>query len=352
MRQTKGSSIMNSSEKYKKMLVGPITRFNQHNDVFRRTYYDPEFMMLWEQFEDRKGKPEKPGYSQMNDALTDASWYVESQFAMGHSGSNQKGLYAWECLDESFEKQQKVALSSEEATKNVKRAAKFFGASLVGVCELNSHWLYSHVANDITGELYELNMPDNYRYAIIMAIEMDYDFVKTSPTGISSAATGLGYSNMAFVAGLMAQFIRGLGYEAIPCGNDTALSIPMAVEAGLGELGRNGILITDKFGPRVRLCKVFTDMPLSSDTPRFFGVERFCELCIKCAQFCPSKAIPTGEPTIEAITVSNNSGVKKWTSTPKNASNFGQQTEQIVQTVFESVLSTRSGRGIMISLGI
>jgi hypothetical protein len=27
---------------------------------------------------------------------------------------------------------------------------------------------------------------------------------------------------MAFSAGLLAQYIRGLGYGAIPCGNDTA----------------------------------------------------------------------------------------------------------------------------------
>ena len=127
---------------------------------------------------------------------------------------------------------------------------------------------------------------------------------------------------MAFTAGLLAQFIRGLGYEAIPSGNDTALSIPLAVEAGLGELGRNGILITDKFGPRVRLCKVFTDLPLVPDTPKFFGVERFCELCKKCAEQCPPKAIPSGEKTTEAITISNNSGVKKWMINPEQCYRF------------------------------
>jgi reductive dehalogenase len=313
---------MNSREKYQKMLVGPIKRFNQRDDVFRRTDYDPELMKWKERFRDRGGKPEKPGHTQMNYALADASWYLEDHFALGNSGSNLEGLYAWESPDKSFESKQKVALSPEEATRSVKKAAKFFGAALVGACKLNNLWLYSHVVNDVTGEMRELNLPDNYRYAIVMAIEMDFDFIKTSPTGGSSAATGLGYSKMAFTAGLMAQFIRGLGYGSIPSGNDTALSIPLAVEAGLGELGRNGILITEKFGPRVRLCKVFTDLPLIPDTPRFFGVERFCELCKKCAQDCPSKAIPAGEPTTEAITVSNNSGVKKWMINPEKCYRF------------------------------
>ena len=177
---------------------------------------------------------------------------------------------------------------------------------------MDRRWLYSHVSNDITGEHTRLEIPAEYRYAIAMAVEMDYAFMQTSPTGGAAAATGLGYSKMAFVAGLMAQFIRNLGYKAIPCGNDTALSIPIAVEAGLGELGRNGLLVTEKFGPRVRICKVFTDLPLAPDEPHYFGVEEFCRQCVKCARDCPSRAISFGERTVEALNISTNPGVLKW----------------------------------------
>jgi len=44
--------------------------------------------------------------------------------------------------------------------------------------------------------------------------------------------------------------------------NDTALSIPLAIDAGLGELGRNGLLITAEYGYCIRLCKIFTNLPL------------------------------------------------------------------------------------------
>jgi epoxyqueuosine reductase QueG len=47
----------------------------------------------------------------------------------------------------------------------------------------------------------------------------------------------------------VAAFIRGLVHQAVPSGNDTAL----AIADGLGELGRMGLLITEKFGPCVRL---------------------------------------------------------------------------------------------------
>ncbi|MBW2084257.1 MAG: reductive dehalogenase [Deltaproteobacteria bacterium] len=129
--------------------------------------------------------------------------------------------------------------------------------------------------------------------------------------------TGLGYSVQAVLANLLAAFIRGLGYQAIPSGNDTALSIPLAIAAGLGELGRNGLLITPKFGPRVRICKVFTDLPLAHDTYRPFGVARFCETCKKCARNCPSRAITFGERTIEGPSMSNFSGALKWYINPE-----------------------------------
>lgn len=49
--------------------------------------------------------------------------------------------------------------------------------------------------------------------------------------------------------------------------NDTALAIPYAIKAGLGEYGRHGLLITPEYGPRVRIGKIFTDMPLAHDVP-------------------------------------------------------------------------------------
>jgi epoxyqueuosine reductase len=307
---------VNDKERYQKLLVGPIERFDQRNDMFRRARYDPQWIERARPFYDPGQVQGRTGYTQEDHALSSAAWYVEDSFAMGTLGSNHQGLYAWEEFrpdGSCTPPHQRIDASDPaEISKKVKRAARFFGASLVGICELDGRWVYSHVSNDITGEHTQLEIPEEYRYAIAMAIEMDYAFMQTSPTGGAAAATGLGYSKMAFVAGLLAQFIRGLGYKAIPCGNDTALSIPIALEAGLGELGRNGLLITERFGPRVRLCKVLTDLPLVADGPCFFGVDDFCRRCMKCAERCPSRAIPFGEKSTEALNTSGNSGVLKW----------------------------------------
>lgn len=159
-----------------------------------------------------------------------------------------------------------------------------------------------------------LELPEYLTNVIVMAIEMDYQHIRRSPA--VESATDIAYSKMGFIAPSVARFIQEVGYRAMPSGNDTALSIPMAVDAGLGELGRNGILITEKYGPRVRLCKVFTDLPLVHDKPVDLGVQAFCEICEKCAKSCPVQALKHGERTAEHNNISNNVNILKW---PVNA---------------------------------
>jgi epoxyqueuosine reductase QueG len=74
--------------------------------------------------------------------------------------------------------------------------------------------------------------------------------------------------------------------------------VPLAVDAGLGELGRLGYLITKEFGPRVRLGVVTTDLPLVPDKPVDLGVQHFCSICKKCAVCCPSHSIPPAEQSL------------------------------------------------------
>jgi epoxyqueuosine reductase len=156
-----------------------------------------------------------------------------------------------------------------------------------------------------TKEYAPVEIPEECKYAIVTAVEMDYEALRTSPAYPQGAATGLGYSEEAFTAGLLAQFIRALGYKGIPQGNDTSNSIPLAIDAGLGELGRSGLLITPEFGPRIRVSKVFTDLPLFPDKPIEFGVWDFCRQCKKCA-------IMHGEPTEEIHNMSNRKGLLRW----------------------------------------
>jgi epoxyqueuosine reductase QueG len=67
----------------------------------------------------------------------------------------------------------------------------------------------------------------------------------------------------------------------------------VARDAGLGEIGRMGLLMTPRLGPRVRIAVVTTDLPLEADERRPEpSTLDFCTRCRKCADVCPSRAIP------------------------------------------------------------
>jgi len=157
---------------------------------------------------------------------------------------------------------------------------------------------------------------------VALAFEEDYYGIMNSPGRLASAAVGDGYSRMAVTSSRLADFIRGLGYRAIPAGNGVGLSIPMAVDAGLGQVGRLGLLITPKYGPRVRLAKVITDMPLIPNDPIDFGVTEFCDVCMLCADECPSESITAGPRRWRGESVSNNPGVFKWYVSPESCYDF------------------------------
>ncbi len=61
----------------------------------------------------------------------------------------------------------------------------------------------------------------------------------------------------------------------------------VAAAAGLGWIGRNNLLVTKKFGSRVRLATVLTDMLLPVDGPGGEG----CGSCRACVSLCPAGAI-------------------------------------------------------------
>jgi reductive dehalogenase len=170
---------------------------------------------------------------------------------------------------------------------------------------------------EVVEEPYEADekfvIPDKCRYAIAMAVQMSLDNIQCAPTAISSAGSTLSYSRCELLVAGLAEFIRGLGYVAIPSVNDLGSSVPIAYEAGVGEMARTNRLITPEYGPMVRLCKVITDLPLAVDKPIDFGLHEFCKVCKRCAEACPPQSLSfDDEPSFKVKGEWNNPGHQAW----------------------------------------
>jgi epoxyqueuosine reductase QueG len=91
--------------------------------------------------------------------------------------------------------------------------------------------------------------------------------------------------------------IQNLGYRAMPIPASQIVDWKnqrghlshkhVARLAGLGWIGRNNLLVNEKFGSRIRLVTLLTDLPLVTDAPQ----PRDCGSCRACLSVCPAGAI-------------------------------------------------------------
>ena len=310
--------------------VGPeFRRFSQKDDIFCRSFWDPEVRsdrsdMFYETYRTPKMKwRDVDGFRQRDYALRNASWHVTDIFAeLRQEGDRREGfLDPYTVLREGPGVRQAVA-SPEEGAREIKHVARTFGADLVGITGYDERWVYTHAysRNEETEKPQEI--PEGLGHVIVIAQSMDLGLIGTVPSALSGTATGMGYSRDTLVLLALSQYIVNLGYRAVPTMNDSALAIPLAIKAGLGEYGRHGLLITPEFGPRVRLGKIFTDFPMAHDAPLRFGVDAMCQVCRRCTDACPAKAIAGGDPSDEVHNRSNIRGITKWTTDAERCFRF------------------------------
>lgn len=178
-----------------------------------------------------------------------------------------------------------------ENSNYIKELAKYWGALECGITKLEQRHIYTHKGR---GDLYGKEINNNHKYAIVFTVEMSFDMIKYAPASPTVMESAKQYLNSGVVALQLASFISNLGYDAkahIDGKYEVACS-SLARDAGLGEIGRIGLLMTPKHGPRVRVAVVTTDLPLETHIYKEDkSVKRFCNHCLKCADVCPSSAI-------------------------------------------------------------
>jgi reductive dehalogenase len=217
--------------------------------------------------------------------------------------------------------------------RHIKRVSKHLGSNLVGIARTHPSMLYA------SGQRYQENeggaletstdqhvtltdnsmgrdnRPDDIKKLTPEQVAARYPFVIISTTAwdyktlqahrhilgdLSYHSTGM---RAALANKSLEGYIRELGYTAI---RGATVPQTVALASGIANLGRNGMLISDRYGARIHAPDtILTDLPLVADAPVDLGTADFCKVCRKCAVVCPTNSI-----SFEDKVVYN--GVKKY----------------------------------------
>jgi ferredoxin len=174
--------------------------------------------------------------------------------------------------------------TGENVTDVIRQKALELGYGEVGFTKSDRHYVYQSRKVDMKGGL-----PN----AICLALEQDYVKTQTIPS-MDAEDTHFGtYFRQGPLTMKLVEFIHSLGYKCQVSGPTWHYGpmIPMFVEAGLGQLGANGQLLSPHFGSRARLQIIYTDANLTFDKPIDYGIHAYCQECKICVDRCPGRAL-------------------------------------------------------------
>ena len=186
---------------------------------------------------------------------------------------------------------EKTEINAGEATHVFKNLAIKYGAIDARTTFLDDEMFYSYRGR--LPEVYGNSVDTGLKNAIIFTVKMDEEPVNTAPAITESVETSKAYVQAAVIGLQITYTIRKLGFNA-RCHMDANYLfplIPAAIKAGLGERGRNSLLLSRENGCFVRIGAVTTDMPLEFDKAEPLGIERFCKICRRCIRTCPARTI-------------------------------------------------------------
>ena len=273
----------------------PSTRFDERDVMFSRRNLKPGSERFEEYYRDKPNIKELDDNFRKRPGLMEPGALYHDPISAASANASFDTVAAFHSiLDRDKGGSRHVRLDRDEISRFIKQWSLQLGAVSSGIAELKDYHLYSHIGR---GDRYGEPVTLAHDFAIVITVEMDKSSVDSAPYGPELMETAQQYLNSGAIAVQIAEFIRYLGCSARAHidGSYRVICPLVARDAGLGEIGRMGLLMTPELGPRVRLAVVTTDMPLVADgRKRDLSMIDFCEKCLKCADVCPSNSIPTG----------------------------------------------------------
>ncbi len=194
--------------------------------------------------------------------------------------------------DGTIAKQRQAVTDPKAMAATVKAKARELGAGTVGIARVSEDALYQ-------------GYDCQYQTAIVVLMPMDPAEMADLPGKRSGIETMRVYKEISKTVIGLAAYIRSLGWPARAYGESAdILHIPLAINAGLGQLGKHGSLICREYGSNMRIATVLTDLPLQIDEPIDIAVDDLCIGCRRCTIDCPPNAILDSKQMVR--------GVEKW----------------------------------------
>jgi epoxyqueuosine reductase QueG len=179
----------------------------------------------------------------------------------------------------------------DDYTRKLKQQIKKWGADLAGIADLDP---LKSIETNPTGLL------EGFQRAVSIAVRIPvavFEQIKDRPTPLYASVYQTANRILDELAFKTSVMLQDDGFLSLPIPasqvldrkNWTAAISHKAVArvAGIGWQGKNLLLITAKYGSRVRLVTVLTNAPLKADGP----MKNCCGKCTMCRDACPVGAI-------------------------------------------------------------
>ncbi|MDR0881044.1 MAG: hypothetical protein LBP55_00645 [Candidatus Adiutrix sp.] len=185
-------------------------------------------------------------------------------------------------------------------------AALLAGAALAGAAPLDERYLYTHSLEGwpirrTAGAAWEigpagLGLPRQAGTVLVLGYVRIPEIMGRHrvQAGLWPPGGWLDWPGQVAATLKLSDWLSAQGYLALPSAGGLLLAAHHGALAGLGELGRQGLLITPEYGPNLRLFTILTDYPFEPGSPVIFGVADYCETCQRCINECPAKALTEG----------------------------------------------------------
>jgi len=157
-------------------------------------------------------------------------------------------------------------------------------------------WHVKFGFTEVPTELIFKNKAILFRYALVAIQEMDKEKINTAPALDAGEEVLAVYNSLGVAVNDIARWLRkqyGIHCQANHPLGGLVNTVPLAVKAGLGWAGSNGLLITPEYGQRQRIAPIFIEDPIFefTDSDEHSWIDEYCAHCGRCQKACPTGAI-------------------------------------------------------------